>query len=286
MRRAAFVCGSLLALGAAMRLPAADQYEIGAGDTVAVQVLGQADLSGEFRVDGEGLITYPHLGKIRAAGHTVADLERKLTTLLADGYLKRPQVTASIKEYGSQKIYVMGEVTRPGVYALKADRSLLALLGELGTLGPNAGHEVLVIRPAEEAGPVSLPVTGPLPAAGGPDALPFDTAGAEVFRISLQELQSGNPERNILLRPGDTLLVPKASQVYVTGSVSRPGPYRFQEGMTVLQAVTLAGGVTERGSTGRIKIIRVAEGKKQEFKARLTELVKPEDTLVVSERLF
>lgn len=285
MRLAAFVCGSLLAFGAAVRLPAADQYEIGAGDTVAVQVLGQADLSGEFRVDTEGLITYPHLGKIMAAGHTVADLERKLTTLLADGYLKRPQVTASIKEYGSQKIYVMGEVTKPGPYALKADRSLLALLGDLGTLGPNAGHEVLVIRPPEGAGPVSLP-TAAVPVAGSPEALPFDTAGAEVFRISLQELQSGNPERNILLRPGDTLLVPKASQVYVTGSVSRPGPYRFQEGMTVLQAVTLAGGVTERGSTGRIKIIRVAEGKKQEFKAKLTELVKPEDTLVVSERLF
>ena len=81
-----------------------------------MQVLGQAELSGDFRVDAEGLITYPILGKIKAAGHTVADLERKLTTLLADGYLKRPQVTVSIKEYGSQKVVVTGEVQKPGPY--------------------------------------------------------------------------------------------------------------------------------------------------------------------------
>jgi polysaccharide export outer membrane protein len=128
-----------------------------------------------------------------------------------------------------------------------------------------------------------------MPVAGGDAAtpgLPFDVSGSEVFHISLQELQIGNQERNILLQAGDTLYVPKASQVYVTGSVSRPGPYRFQEGMTVLQAITLAGGVTERGSSGRIKIVRVVEGKKVESKVKITDLVLPEDTLVVPERFF
>ena len=121
------------------------------------------------------------------------------------------------------------------------------------------------------------------PAVGG---LPFDVAGADVFRISLQELQAGNPERNILLQAGDTVYVPRASQVYVTGSVSRPGPYRFQEGMTVLQVLTLAGGVTERGSSGRVKIVRVVGGNKQEIKAKLSDPVLPDDTLIVPERFF
>jgi polysaccharide export outer membrane protein len=259
-----------------------EDYEIGPGDTLAIAVLGQAEMTGEFHVDGEGLINFPILGKIKAAGHTTADLERKLTTLLADGYLKRPQLTVAMKEYGSQRVLVTGEVPKPGPYSLKADRSLLALLGDVGPLPATAGHEVVVIRP---------PQGGVVPYASTADSivpagLPFDVSGAEVFRISLQELQTGNPERNILLQAGDTLYVPKASQVYVTGSVARPGPYRYQEGMTVLQVLTLAGGVTERGSTGRIKIVRVSAGKKQELKAKPTDLVMPEDTLIVPERFF
>jgi polysaccharide export outer membrane protein len=263
----------------------AEGYEVGPGDTLAITVLGQADMSGDFRVDAGGLITFLFLGKIMAAGHTTADLERKLTTLLADGYLKRPQVLVAVKEYGSKKVFVTGEVQKPGAYPLKADRSLLAFLGEIGPLSANAGHELVVIRPAAGAGLVPL-TAGPDVTPVGEGGLPFDVAGAEVFRISLQELQAGNPERNLLLQAGDTLYVPKASQVYVTGSVARPGPYRYQEGMTVLQAITLAGGVTERGSTGRIKIVRLQGGRKQEFKAKLTDLVHPEDNLVVPERFF
>jgi polysaccharide export outer membrane protein len=107
-----------------------------------------------------------------------------------------------------------------------------------------------------------------------------------VFRISLLELQSGNPDKNIALRAGDTVYFPKAAQVYVMGSVARPGPYRYQEGMSVMQALTLAGGATERGSGGRTKVIRIVDGKKVERKVKATELVLPEDTLVVPERFF
>jgi polysaccharide export outer membrane protein len=275
-------------LGVALSLLAgprswAEDYEIGPGDTLEVMVLAHTEMSGDFRVDSEGLITFPILGKIKAAGHTPGDLARKLTPLLADGYLKRPQLTVGVKEYGSQKIYVTGEVSKPGSYPLKADRSLLAFLGDVGPLAATAGHEVVVIRPPAGGGPPPL-VSGADPATSG--GLPFDVSGSEVFHISIQELQIGNQERNILLQAGDTLYVPRASQVYVTGSVARPGPYRYQEAMTVLQVITLAGGVTERGSSGRIKIVRVTAGKKEEIKAKLTDLVLPEDTLVVPERFF
>ena len=240
-----------------------NEYEIGPGDTVTVTVAGQVSLSGDFRVDAEGLINFPILGRIKAMAHTTSDLERKLTTLLADGYLKRPQVSVAVKEFGSQKVSATGEVQRPGSYPLKADRSLLALLADLGGLTPNAGHEVVVIRPPAGGAQTPLPVpTGGEEATGSSGSLPFEVAGAEVFRISLQELQAGNPERNILLQAGDTVYFPKAAQVYVTGSVARPGPYRYQEGMTVLQVLTLAGGVTERGSSGRVKIVRVVAGKR------------------------
>jgi protein involved in polysaccharide export with SLBB domain len=120
----------------------------------------------------------------------------------------------------------------------------------------------------------------------GIPGLPFVAPGSEVFRISLLELQSGNPEKNIALRAGDTVYFPKAAQVYVMGSVARPGPYRYQEGMTVLQALTLAGGATERGSAGRTKVVRIVNGKKVEKKVKATDVVLPEDTLVVPERFF
>ena len=286
-------------------------YEIGPGDVLKVVVLGQAEMTGSFTVGPDGLVGFPILGKVKASENTTLELERKLTILLADGILKRPQVTVTVGEYGSQKVFVTGEVLRPGQYPLKSDRTLLALLGDVGGLGPNAGHEVIVVRPpAAGSGasgplvPLSLtdtpepgsapapattpttPAAEPAPPATGIPGLPFLAPGSEVFHISLLELQSGNPGKNIALRAGDTVYFPKAAQVYVMGSVARPGPYRYQEGMSVMQALTLAGGATERGSGGRTKVIRIVDGKKVERKVKATELVLPEDTLVVPERFF
>ncbi len=305
---------SLIALTVAQPGVAAG-YEIGPGDVLKVVVLGQAAMTGSFSVDPEGMVNFPILGKIKASQHTTLELERKITTLLADGILRRPQVTVTVAEYGSQRVFVTGEVPRPGRYPLKADRTLLALLGDIGGFGPNAGHEVIVVRPPVTGAtstegplvPLSLtgapqpagaqtggaamvgpeaPATSVAPAASGIPGLPFVAPGSEVFRISLLELQSGNPERNIALKAGDTVYFPKAAQVYVMGSVARPGPYRFQEGLTVLQALTLAGGVTERGSQGRTKVVRIVDGKKVEKKVNATDLVLPEDTLIVPERFF
>jgi polysaccharide export outer membrane protein len=276
----------------------ADEYEIGPGDVLHVVVLGQSEMTGDFPVDPEGLLTFPVLGKVKASQMSTRELERKLTTLLADGYLKRPQITVTVHEYRSQKVFVTGEVQRPGPYALKADRSLLALLGDIGPLTPNAGHEVVVMRPPGGAAGTAFPLMTALPqpsgdTPGSTDALtspaagsPLEIPGADVFHVSLQELQSGNPERNILLQAGDTVYVPRAAQIYITGSVAHPGPYRFQEGTTLLQALTLAGGVTERGSAKRAKVIRTVGGKKQEVKVQMGDLVQPEDTIVVPERFF
>jgi polysaccharide export outer membrane protein len=275
----------------------ADEYEIGPGDVLHVVVLGQAEMTGDFPVNPEGLMSFPVLGKVKASQMSIRELERKLTTLLTDGYLKRPQVTVTVQEYNSQRVFVTGEVLKTGPYALKADRSLRALLGEIGPFTQNAGHEVIVIRPpAGIVVPPLPPPSAPSSERGAPPSdtaspaagpgLPLDIPGAEVFHVSLQELQSGNPERNILLQAGDTVYVPRAAQIYIAGSVTRPGPYRFQEGMTLLQALTLAGGVTERGSTKRVKVIRTVGDKKQEIRIQPTDLVQPEDTIVVPERFF
>jgi polysaccharide biosynthesis/export protein len=287
MRRSVLVLLGPLLLAASAA--AQDSYEIGPRDVVHLVVIGQDTLTGDFAVDPDGMLTLPLLGKVKAAELTPQELERKLTTLLADGYLKRPQVSLSIKEYQSQRVVVTGEVARPGPYPLKADRTLLALLGDIGGPGPNAGHEVVIYRaaPTSDAAPPAPPgemlTDAEAPAASGAPA-------GEVIRVSLKRLQAGELDQNVELHAGDTVYFAPARQVYVSGQVARPGPYKFQEGMTVLQVLTLAGGVTPRGAAGRSRIVRTVkedgEDKRKELKARMEDLVEPDDTIVVPERFF
>ncbi len=268
---------------------AADEYEIGPGDVLHVIVLEQAGLTGEFKVDPEGLLSYPFLGRVKVSGMSTAEVERKLATLLSEGYLRKPRVSVAIKDYGSQLVYVTGEFKSPGPYSLKADRSLLALLTQVGEVTLNAGHEVIVVRPPgpDFAPPLTETPASPnlAPSRPGPP-LPGEVPGSEVFRISFRELKAGYPEKNILLQAKDTVYLPKASQVYVLGHVARPGAYRYEEGMTVFQAVLLAGGITERGSSKGVKIMRLVEGKSRELKPKMDEIVLPEDTIRVPERFF
>jgi polysaccharide biosynthesis/export protein len=255
-------------------------YEIGPEDVLHVIVLGQTEMTGDYPVDREGMMNFPFLGKIKATGLSPVDLERKLTTLLSDGYLKRPQVSLTVKEYRSQRVFVTGEVVKPGPYALKGDRSLRALFGDVGALTADASREVVVIRPPDgglEAQPLDVPTE---------NESPSDLPGPEIFRVNLRELRSGSPEKNLILKPGDTVHVPKRPQIYITGHVARQGPYRFESDTTVLQALTVAGGVTERGSAKGVKIIRIVNGEKVEFKAKPTDVVLPGDTVVVPERFF
>jgi polysaccharide export outer membrane protein len=111
-------------------------------------------------------------------------------------------------------------------------------------------------------------------------------AATEVFRASVQDLQSGALSQNIDLRDGDTIFVPKAELVYVFGEVRNPGGYAVQKTTTVLQALSLAGGVTEHGAMNRIQVMRIVKGTKVEVRVKLSDVVRPEDTIVVPQRYF
>jgi polysaccharide export outer membrane protein len=274
-----WACSSALVLLVAVPGGAQEAYEVGPEDILHIVVLGQPELSGDFSIDRDGVLNFPILGKVKAAGMAPAALERKLATLLSEGYLKRPQVSLSVKDYRSHRVFVTGEVSKPGSIPLKGDQSLRSLLGELGNLGAEASNEVVVLRPpkgsAEADQPYALP-TG--------DAANASTA--EIFRFNVKEVLSGAPDQNMLLLPGDTVHFPRAAMVYIMGQVARPGPFRLQEQTVVLQALALAGGITERGSTKRIKIVRIVDGKKVEIKAKETDVVQPGDIITVGERIF
>jgi polysaccharide export outer membrane protein len=255
----------------AATVSAQTDYTIGVQDVVTITVYDQADLSGKFTVENDGSMTFPLLGRIKIAGMTLRSLEEELEKRLSDGYLRNPQVSAAVDTYRSQRIFVMGEVRAPGAYQLAGEMTIIEAIARAGSTTPAAADEAMLVRPKEgkTAGPV----------------LPTDD-DSTIIRINLREIQEGALSQNIQLRDGDTLLVQKARSVYVFGQVKAPGAYAVDKDTTVLQALSLAGGVTDRGSTGRIKIIRTVDGKKKEIKVKLSDLVEPGDTIVVAERFF
>jgi polysaccharide export outer membrane protein len=179
-------------------------------------------------------------------------------------------------EYKSQRVFIMGEVRAPGAYQLTGNMTVIEALARAGGTTPAAAEEVLIVRPhaaARSAGGVEGPT-------------PLTDSEATVLKTNIRELQSGSLSQNLTLKDGDTIVVNKAQSVYVFGQVRTPGAYPIDRGTTVLQALSLAGGVTDRGSTGRIKIVRTVDGKKKEFKVKLTDTVEPGDTVIVAERYF
>jgi polysaccharide export outer membrane protein len=280
MKAAMLLALALLTLGAqeppasAPARAAAPEYEVGADDILKVTVFGHDDLSLSVIVQPDGTFVFPLIGRVKAMDLTTRELEQKLTLLLSQGFIRNPQVSVSVQENRSKVIHVVGEVSRPGSYPLSEGRTLVEILSRAGPLLPGAGAEVVVIHPAS-------PAQGPL--------LPQDVegrAGDQVTRVDLRRLQAGEMVQNLGLRSGDTVFIPQAPRVFVTGEVRNPGAYAFMPGMTVRQAVSLAGGFTEHASTGRLKVVRQAGDKSRELKVKIDDMVEPGDTVVVKESWF
>ncbi len=291
----------LMVIGALVVSAAAQEYEVGPGDLLSVIVLNQPGLTGEFTVDPEGFMVYPFVGRVKTAGLSALEIERKLVTLLSDGYLKRPQISVAVKQFRSHRVFVTGEAARPGPYGLRPDRMLSSLLQDIGELTPQAGHEILIIRPPGVPPPSPEPEPefgdsaegdpappSPSPSPTPPTRAPYpgEVQGSEIIRVKLREVRSGFPDKDVRLQIGDTIYFPKAAQIYLTGHVARPGSYRFDENMTVFQALALAGSVTERGSMKRVRVIRMVDGRRKELGLNLTDVLEPEDTVHVPERFF
>jgi polysaccharide export outer membrane protein len=247
-------------------------YVVGPQDVLTITSFDQEDLSGKYPVDADGTFTFPLIGRVKAGGLTLRELESELKRLLKDGFFKDPQLAVGVESYKSQKIHIVGEVRNPATYPLTGEMSLIEAIARAGSTLPTASGEALIVR----AKPGSKP--------DGPLMPTSDDTEATV--VDLKELQSGALSKNVALRDGDTIFVPRAESVYVFGQVRSPGAYPIQRNTTVLQALSLAGGVNERGATGRIKIVRIENGKQVEVKVKLTDVVRPGDTIMVPERFF
>ena len=254
--------------------PSVTDYVVGPQDVLTITSYDQADLSGKFTLEADGTFTYPLIGRVKAGGLTLRALENSLKKRLKDeGFFNNPQITIAVETYKSQRIFIVGEVRTPGAYPLSGDMNLVEAIARAGSTLPTASGEAIIVHPAAQG-------------ASGP-TLPNQDPAANTERVDLRAMQNGVFTDNIVLRDGDTVFVPRAESVYVFGQVKNPGAYALQQKDTsVLQALSLAGGITDRGATTRIRIVRMMAGEKKELKVKLSDIVLPGDTIIVAERIF
>src|SRR3954468_1290533 len=139
----------LIALATTSFAQSAADYLIGAQDVLTVQVFDQADLGGKYTVETDGTFSFPLIGRVTAGGLTLRSFETELRKKLADGYFRNPQVTVSVEQYRSQRVFVMGEVRAPGPVPLTGGMTLIEALSRAGSTTSTASGEVAIVRTSQ-----------------------------------------------------------------------------------------------------------------------------------------
>jgi len=255
-------------------------YLVGPNDVLLITVFDQPQLTGKYVVQADGTITFPFLGRLKAGGMSMQSVEDDVRERLkSGGFLRQPQVAVAVDQYRSQQVFVMGEVRQPGSLQFTGAMTVIEALARAGAPTERAGSEAVIVRGTAAA-----------EVAADPTLIErMETAsGSEVIRLDLEALQSGVLTQNVPLQSGDTIFVPRAKSVFVSGQVKSAGEYVIRKGMTVRQVLALAGGITDRGSTGRIQILRriANDNREMTLSVVLDDIVQPGDTVVVRERFF
>lgn len=240
-------------------------YQIGPGDVLRISVYDHPDLTLVTRVDDLGRIAFPLAGQIEIGGETVAAAAQLIAARLNGDYVVNPQVAVFVEEFRSKKVVIIGEVARPGLYELSGPTTLLELISKAGGLSRGAGRSATIHRQGKDA--------------DHPE---------KTFTVDIGDLfEAGRGVGDLPLVDGDTVSIAKAGVVYVTGQVSRPAAYNLEPGMTVIKAITMAGGFTQLAAQGRIKIIRKIDGSEQVFeRVSLHEKLAADDVMVIPESFF
>jgi len=236
---------------------------IGPGDTIRITAYRYPDLTTEARLSEDGTLNVPLVGEMSLKGMTPDQAARRIADRLKDGkYVVNPQITVHVLQARSRLVAVLGAVNTPGRYELDGTSAKISdVIAMAGGLDVSASDKAVL--QASGAGK-SEPIT-----------------------VDLLSIIQGDSTKNIEVRGGDSIFVPRAPVVYVYGEVAKGGAYRIEPDMTVMQAISLAGGITPRGSENRVQVRRRGgDGKWVQSKAKLTDAVSPDDVIHVRESLF
>jgi polysaccharide export outer membrane protein len=238
--------------------------ELGPGDSVLIKVFGQPDMDGNLYIADDGTIHLPLVGSVRAAGLSPTQLALKIEEALKAGsFLVNPHVDVILDHSVSQLVSVLGEVGKPGRYQVSANTTIFDLLAIAGGATTNSADVIFLIR---------------ADANGNQTRLPIDLKG-------YADPASGLPTQKF--KGGDSVFVPRADKFFVYGQVQAPNEYKLESGMTVLQAIARAGGLTPRGSDRRVDIKRLGpNGQATTFRAKQNDLIQANDVVQVRESIF
>ena len=230
------------------------QYVLGPADQLKISVLGVDELADKtVRITPSGDIDLPIAGRVHADGLTLEALKSRLTEQLSKSLIK-PQVTIEIVDYGSQPVSIMGAVNHPGVHQLGGQKTLAEVLSLADGLRPDAGPHVTITREIRYG---AIPLR---------NAWPDPTGKYSVASVELKDLMAGtDPADNIVIFPHDVITIPTAELIFVIGDVKKPGELTLKDHstMSVLQAVSMAGGYGPTPAPQRAKIVRVSPGSSQ-----------------------
>jgi polysaccharide export outer membrane protein len=240
----------------------ADNYIVGSGDVLKIDVYDHPDLQKTVRVSNNGFIAIPFIGQVQVKGMTIPSVTKKLTQLLADGYIVNPQVNIFIEEFRSKKAVILGQVNKPGLAELRGDMTILEIISQAGGLKESAGDTATIKR-----------------IQGGKD---------EVLLVNIKSImEGGDLSQNILIQDGDTIYISKGGMCFVTGEVKNPDAYPCDKKATVLKLIARSGGFTGKASKSSVRIVRLVNGKKTILKdLDLNTSVLANDVIVVPESFF
>lgn len=236
---------------------------LAAGDVVTVTVFNRPELTTTVYVSDHGTIDVPLAGSIPVVGLAPTVAAERVATAYREGqYLIDPQVNIVLAAFRSQQISVLGEVARPGRFPMDTRTSVLDALAQAGGVTQLGAERAFILRRG--------------------------SGGVDRFEVDLSDLLSQGSGQLIELRAGDTVVVPRAELFYIYGEVQRPNSYAVRaKGMTVIEAISVAGGLTARGSSRRVEIKRKQkDGRLVELDVDPDDPVQPDDVVNVRERIF
>jgi polysaccharide biosynthesis/export protein len=239
------------------------KYTIGAQDLLKITVFDEPDLTNSYRVDGDGFITFPYISRVSASGLTLGELQDRIRTLLAAGFIRNPQVRVEIGEFKSQSVLVSGEVRQPGKVVMTGAMTLLEALAAAGSPTSAASSELTIAHPKR----------------------PGEQGDADIVRVNWKDLQLGKGT-DVALQDQDLINVPKAQAFFITGQIRSGGSFVLEPGTTVQQAIAMAGGLNDRGSDRGVTVTRIVNGKSVDVKVTLEDKVQPNDTIMIRSRFF
>jgi len=243
---------------------AADDYKLGAGDVIKITVFDYPELSTEVRVSESGTIMFPMLGQIVVGGLSFDEASNLIAARLdREGFIRHASVSVLVSQFNSQQVSVIGQVNKPGKYPLDKASTFVDLLAMAEGIDETGGDKAIIIRPGKDGQIESR------------------------TEIDLYAFFQGNAPKHINVQNGDTIFIPRADVFYIYGEVQHPGMLKLERNMTVLHAISAAGGLTPKGTENGVKLKRQDEhGEMQTFDVESGDRVKPNDILYVRESWF